>query len=68
VLALEAGSARVVVDPEGGGRIERLDVDGLMLLVPAKVEPLSQVRSLQYFFERVSGCIKFLSQFFAFLK
>lgn len=34
MLALEAGAARVVIDPEGGGRIERLDVDGLMLLVP----------------------------------
>ena len=38
MLALEAGSARVVVDPEGGGRIERLDVDGLALLIPPEVD------------------------------
>ena len=34
---LDAGSAQVVVDPEGG-RIVRLDVDGLPLLVPPEVD------------------------------
>ena len=38
MLALEAGLARVVVDPDGGGRIERLDVDGLALLLPPEVD------------------------------
>ena len=38
MLALEAGLARVVVDPDGGGRIERLEVDGLALLVPPEVD------------------------------
>jgi aldose 1-epimerase len=38
MLALEAGAARVVVDPDGGGRIERLDVDGLALLVPPEID------------------------------
>jgi galactose mutarotase-like enzyme len=38
VLALEAGAARVVVAPEGGAHIERIDVDGLALLVPPEVD------------------------------
>jgi len=38
MLALEAGTARVVVDPEGGGRIERIDVDGLPLLIPPEID------------------------------
>lgn len=38
MLALEVGPARVVVDPDGGGRIERLEVDGLALLVPPEVD------------------------------
>jgi aldose 1-epimerase len=37
VLALSAGAARVVVD-ERGGRIERLEFDGLNLLVPPEAD------------------------------
>ncbi len=35
MLALEAGSARLVVDPAGGARVESLEVDGLPLLLTA---------------------------------
>ena len=38
MLELRAGRARVVIDPAGGGRIERLEVDGLALLVPPEVD------------------------------
>lgn len=38
MLTLTAGSARVEVDEVGGGRIERLEVDGLALLVPKEVD------------------------------
>jgi aldose 1-epimerase len=38
LIALERGPARVVLDPDGGGRIERLVVDGLALLVPPEVD------------------------------
>jgi aldose 1-epimerase len=38
LLALESGSARLVVDPDGGGRIEYLEVDGLALLVPPEID------------------------------
>jgi aldose 1-epimerase len=34
MVTLEAGSARVDVDPNGGGRIDRIEVEGLALLVP----------------------------------
>ena len=37
-LVLDAGSARVVVDPEAGGRIVRLEVAGLGLIVPPEVD------------------------------
>ncbi|MFO7589856.1 MAG: aldose 1-epimerase [Acidimicrobiia bacterium] len=37
-LVLAAGSAQVILDPDDGGRIVRLDVDGLPLLVPADVD------------------------------
>lgn len=37
-LVLTAGSAQVIVDPDDGGRVVRLDVDGLPLLVPAEVD------------------------------
>ncbi len=37
MIQLHSGSARVVVDPAGGGRLERLVVDGLALLVPPEV-------------------------------
>jgi len=36
-VELTAGRARVVVDAAGGGRIDRLTVDGLELLVPPEV-------------------------------
>ena len=38
MLELRAGSARVVLDEVGGGRVERLVVDGLDLLVPPDVD------------------------------
>jgi aldose 1-epimerase len=38
MLELTAGSARVVVDEVHGARIERLEVDGLALLVPPEVD------------------------------
>ena len=37
MISLSAGAAHVVID-ERGGRIERLDVDGLTLLVPPEVD------------------------------
>lgn len=37
MLALEAGAARVVIDPAGGGRFEHLAVGGLDLLVTSDV-------------------------------
>ncbi len=36
MLALEAGDARLVVDPAGGGRVTELEVDGLQLLLRAE--------------------------------
>ena len=36
MLALEAGDARLVVDPAGGGRVAELEVDGLQLLLRAE--------------------------------
>ena len=38
LLVLDAGPAQVVVDPGGGGRVVRLDVAGLPLIVPAEVD------------------------------
>lgn len=38
MLSLSAGSAHVVIDERGGGRIERLEVDGLSILVPPEVD------------------------------
>jgi aldose 1-epimerase len=38
MLTLSAGAARVELDDTGGGRIERLEVDGLSLLVPPEVD------------------------------
>jgi aldose 1-epimerase len=38
VLALRAGSARVLLDETGGGRVERLTVGGLDLLVPPDLD------------------------------
>lgn len=38
MLALTAGAARAVIDERHGGRIERLTVDGLDLLVPSDVD------------------------------
>lgn len=37
IIELVAGSACAVLDPAGGGRLERLTVDGLLLLVPPEV-------------------------------
>ena len=37
MISLAAGSAQVVIDPAGGGRIDRLSVAGLDLLVPPEV-------------------------------
>ncbi len=38
MLELRAGAARVVLDDAGGGRVERLVVDGLDLLVPPDLD------------------------------
>ncbi|HEU5302817.1 MAG TPA: aldose 1-epimerase [Acidimicrobiia bacterium] len=38
MLVLDAGPAQAVVDPEAGGRIVRLDVAGLPLIVPPEVD------------------------------
>ncbi len=38
LIVLDAGPAQVVVDPESGGRIVRLDVAGLPLVVPPEVD------------------------------
>ncbi len=38
MLTLQAGAASVTIDELGGGRIERLVVDGLSLLVPPEVD------------------------------
>ena len=37
---LRAGGARVAIDPQAGGRLSSLEVDGLELLVPRSSEPL----------------------------
>lgn len=39
-FTLEAGDARVTVDPAAGGRIASLEVAGLQLLVPRRDDPL----------------------------